>query len=91
MGSALNAQVDATSRLGWHIVRVNPGYYLGHGYCAKDSWFVPLTRALVHNLKGAFHATRIGAMVTAKLAEYQACPVLVERRECEGIRLPVIP
>jgi hypothetical protein len=90
-GLALNAQVDANRRLGWHIVRVNPGYFLGLGYRAKNSWFVPLTRALVNNLAGGFHATEPGAAVTAKLAEYNVCPMVAEAKDCEGIRLPVIP
>lgn len=90
-GGALNAQVDATSSLGWHVVRVNPGYFLGHGYCAPVPWFVPLSRALVNNMAGAFHANETGAAVTAKLAEYNVCPVVVDPKISMGIRLPVIP
>jgi hypothetical protein len=92
-GMALNAQVDATSRLGWHVVRVNPGYFLGHGYCASESWFVSLTRAvLINNSKaGAFHATATGALVTAKLVELAACPVLAGTEDCKGLTKPSIP
>ncbi len=92
-GMALNAQVDATSRLGWHVVRVNPGYFLGHGYCASDSWFVPLTRAvLINNSKaGAFHATATGALVTAKLVALAACPALAGTEDCKGLTKPSIP
>jgi hypothetical protein len=75
------------------VVRVNPGYFLGHGYCASESWFVSLTRAvLINNSKaGAFHATATGALVTAKLVELAACPVLAGTEDCKGLTKPSIP
>ena len=88
-GSALNAEVNKTTKLGWRPVVVNPYLFLGHGYCAgSQSWFVTLGRAIVHNINGAFHATSRGALVTAELNVAAVCPVVAKASECKGIKTP---
>ena len=90
--SALNAEVNKTSKLGWRPVVVNPYLFLGHGYCAgSKSWFVTLGRAIWNNLAGAFHATSRGALVTAELNVAAVCPVVAKASECKDIKTPVVP
>ena len=89
---ARNAHVDATSSLGWDVVRVNPDYFLGHGYCSSDSWFVRFISAVwQENKAGAFHPTKVGAAVTAKLVANASCPVLAGEDECKDMPLPDNP
>jgi YVTN family beta-propeller protein len=88
-GAALNAQVAAAAGSdGWHGVGVNPKYFLGHGYCSSDSYFVPVVKALVNNRNGAFHANEAGAAVTARLVAYDSCSVVASPKDCDGIQLP---
>jgi len=87
---ALNAQVAATRSLGWRVVPVAPDYFLGHGYCATDSWFVTITSSIINlNKDGAFHPTEDGAAVTAKLVADDSCAWLVGKAECGQHILPV--
>ena len=80
---ALNAQVDATGSLGWHVVPVSAASFLGHGYCSSDPWFVSITSAAWNsNLDGPFHPNVDGAKVSAKALEAASCPVIATAVDC---------
>jgi len=95
-GDALNAAVAAGAHAhGWHTLVVPDRAYVGHGYCAHDSWFVNLTAALKNEVDsftsgvyvgthaGAFHATARGAKVTADIAVAGICPAVApDKRDC---------
>jgi Calx-beta domain/GDSL-like Lipase/Acylhydrolase family len=87
-GDLLNRAVAAGAGAhGWHTIVVPDAAFNGHGYCAHDSWFVPLFQAKVHNGNeaGAFHANLRGAKVTADVALADLCPALApDPTACEA-------
>jgi len=82
---ALNAQVDATGSLGWHVVPVNPASFQGHGYCSADPWFVSISSAASNfNLDGPFHPNAQGHLVTAKALFSAVCPTIATTAACQA-------
>ncbi len=85
-GAALNAQVLATSSLGWIPVTGIPEAFVGHGYCSRDSWFLGLQHALrIGDMAGAFHAILPGQIASARATVPRVCSELYGNPKCHGI------
>jgi hypothetical protein len=85
-----NAVKDGARAQNWKVVAVPEGLFYGHGYCARDRWFVALLDQLPaqivngspYNVSGLFHATARGARVTGVMALKQLCPLLASPKAC---------
>ena len=83
------AVVKAAGAHGWNSVSVPISYFLNHGYCANDPWFVSILQAnSKSNGAGAFHPTKRGAHVTAVFLLEQMCPLLGVKDDCLRFPLP---
>ena len=90
VGRDLNNAVKAgAAAQHWKVVAVPEGLFFGHGYCARDRWFVAILDQLppglsstTYNVSGLFHPTARGARVTGVLALKQMCPLLASAAAC---------
>ncbi len=88
--AGLNAAVaGAAAAHGWKAVTLPQSVFTGpptgHGYCASDAYFVPITgAATVWNLAGGFHPTGTGHTITALATIERLCKVLYGNPKCDG-------
>ncbi|HUC14491.1 MAG TPA: hypothetical protein VMS00_08565 [Acidimicrobiales bacterium] len=88
-GDALNEAVLGTRSLGWTVVSGIPNAFMKHGYCADDSYFVPITNALsAGNKAGSFHPNARGQAINSSLTRPVVCEALYRNKQCNGIAPP---
>ncbi|MEW6581809.1 MAG: hypothetical protein AB1416_03530, partial [Actinomycetota bacterium] len=82
----LNQKVAAgAGSLGANVVMVPGEIFRARGYCAKDSYFVPISTAVLANdLGGPFHPNRFGHLVSEKYNREAVCARLYGNANCSG-------